>query len=244
MAYQQHPSRTPRYSPGRANEGHNHTSSHSATYSTYEPPSQTHTSANTTNTTRRRESRGTHRSNRRNIYDEDSGSDGDAQNYPPYRHGQHTAHHEHPSRYEVYRSWGSHNSEVDRVIDDPALREAMDRLDGQAGRHNRSTSRQPRPTPTRSYRSPAAQHQPNSRPLGYSNLRDLNESRNPQHPVERRLREDQRSGPYDAIHSVGRPSDYARREQHSSYDCEVGDRRRFEDEEFELYGDRRSHNYH
>lgn len=153
------------------------------------------------------------------------------------------AHQERSSRYEVSRSWQSRNPDVDRMLCDPALREAIERLEGRTRHHTRSSSRQPRPTPSRSQPT-SDQSQAVSRPLGYSNLRHFNEGRVLQYQIERHLREDQRSGPYDAVQSVGGRSDYERRERLVYYDSEGRHRRRYEDEQYELYDDGRSDNYY
>jgi hypothetical protein len=54
----------------------------------------------------------------------------------------------------------------------------------------------------------SCQHLEHIRPLGMSNLRELNQSRNPMHAMDRRLYESQHAGPYDGIQYVGRRSDY------------------------------------
>jgi hypothetical protein len=76
------------------------------------------------------------------------------------------------------------------------------RLEGRHQSRNRSSVRQLRPTPTGTHRPRAYSpdwYQRNSRPLGMTNLRDLDQNRNQIHAMERRLHEDQRAGPYDAL---------------------------------------------
>lgn len=198
-------------------------------------------------TSRHRESGAVHRSDRRDSYYEESESDDEPNSHSPNRHGRDTL------RLEVQRSWRAFNPEVSRVLGNAALHEAIDMLEHHASRRNRSFSRPSRPTPTGRHQSPDRYHI-NSRPLGYSNLRALNETRNAQHPMQRRLQEDQRNGPYDAVQSVDQrydydyDYDYDRRGRHASSGPNTGYQKRFEDGEEEeddddWYGNSRSGNY-
>lgn len=188
---------------------------------------------NAANTSRHRDAGADYHSYCQDGRNEDSESEEESHNYYSYQQGQDTPRGE-AGRHDVNRSWQSTNPRVKSVLEDPALRGAIDIFEGRVSRHNRSSSRQSRPTATHRHRSPD-QYRTNSRPLGYSNVRSLNESRSPQRPIERRLREDQRNGPYDAVQSVGQRSDYDRRGQHASSGHNGAYRRSYEDEDEEEY---------
>jgi hypothetical protein len=84
-------------------------------------------------------------------------------------------------------------------------------------------------------------HAANSRPLGASNLRDLNQNRTPTHAMERQWSEDQRPGPYTAIGYVGRRSVYDNeREEFVRYRHEEASEQYHHSDEYEEYDDRSS----
>jgi hypothetical protein len=92
--------------------------------------------------------------------------------------------------------------------------------------HSRTVVRQQRPIPAENHRHQAHSsewYEQNSRPLGRSNLRDLNRDRGSTHATRRWMDEDQRAGPYDNVGQVSRRSDYDRRVSHRR------------DEEYEQY---------
>jgi hypothetical protein len=111
-------------------------------------------------------------------------------------------------------SWQSANPRVQRILHDPTLQDAIFRLEGRNFPHNRSLSRQPRPTPAQQRvraHSPDWYHR-NSRPLGMSNLRHLNEVRTQMQQSTRHL-EEQSNSSYDTNSHVDRRNDYSSHEE-------------------------------
>jgi hypothetical protein len=107
----------------------------------------------------------------------------------------------------------------------------------------RSSTKQPDPIPNGSQFQPESseQHAANSRPLGASNLRDLNQNRTLTHAMERQWSEDQRAGPYNAIGYVGRRSVYDdEREEFVRYCREEESEQYHHSDEYEEYDERSS----
>ncbi|KAH4180736.1 hypothetical protein HBI52_111580 [Parastagonospora nodorum] len=126
---------------------------------------------------------------------------------------QHSDRQESYRHQDLHRAWQSVNPEIDRVINDVAVREAILRLEGRTHHHNCSSVRQLQPTLSQNRRHQTHSsewYERNSRPLGRSNLRNLDLTRGPTNATRRWRDEDQRSGPYNNIGQVGRQSDYER----------------------------------
>lgn len=141
-----------------------------------------------------------------------------------YQHYDLNAHQEHShSHYqEVPRSWESGNPELNRVINNPNLMDAIARLERRnIHTPHRSSARQSQPTPNEHHypqHQPFDHHSNNNRPLGMSNLQDLNERRPRTYPIDGRINEHQHAGPYDAVGYVSRQSDHERNNEPQGYE--------------------------
>ena len=114
---------------------------------------------------------------------------------------------------DFHRPWQSANPGIDRVINDVAVREAILRLEGRTHHNSRDSARQLQPISSQSRRHQTRSsewYERNSRPLGQSNLRDLDMARGATDATRRWSDEDPRSGPYNNIGQTGRISDYER----------------------------------
>jgi hypothetical protein len=137
----------------------------------------------------------------------------------------------------ITRSYQAINPEVYRVLQDRTLAEATARLGGRNHSHNRSSTRQQRPRRPNHYRGDSHSPDPyhNSRPLGFTYLRNLNRDRSPTSAVWMRLNEDQRAGPFDNIGQINVRYDYDQRAPHQYGE---GYQLYQEDEVYEEYDDR------
>jgi hypothetical protein len=112
-------------------------------------------------------------------------------------------------------SWQYVNPDIERVINDAAIREAIARLEGRTQHLNRSSARQQCPTLNEDrHRHSPEWYEITSRPLGRSNLRDLDRNRGATHATRRWRDENQRAGPYSTIGQVSWASDYDQRVPH------------------------------
>ncbi|KAF2034886.1 hypothetical protein EK21DRAFT_107519 [Setomelanomma holmii] len=118
----------------------------------------------------------------------------------------------------VPRDWNSPNPQVNHVVNSAVLQDAISRLGGQAYQnhdHSDSTSRNSArrshalPNEYHFLQPPSAYHDAtNNRPPGLSDGQDRESWRPPRYSEDRRLYENQRAGPYDAVGFVVEQSDH------------------------------------
>ncbi|CAO2650607.1 Nn.00g018990.m01.CDS01 [Neocucurbitaria sp. VM-36] len=157
------------------------------------------------------------RSSDNHVYTYEDDSDSDSDHNTLYGNQQDYARRQHEQYAEVTRSWATHNPEISRIIDNPALN-IPPSSPRQPRYHQRSNTSQtrgsmprqspsslppppPPPSPPPTYQTYG---QTNNGHLTSSSLEDHNRRNREASIMRRMLREPQRAGPYDNIGYVRR----------------------------------------